>query len=254
MDYYLSAELLEPAGADKHYTESLVRLPGLGVHYKPLPVSRAEPDLLALGIDGNRTVFFSPGAPFKYSPRHDWVFVEIAQRTEDCQLVFVTGPSVDVTALLHGRLRAAFSSAGLDFGRHVRLIPWLDRANFHGLMKRADVFLDTIGFSGFNTVMQAVDCGLPVVTREGRFMRGRLGSAILDRMGLSDLVAKTENEYIDLAVKLAGDPHYRNQVRERMGQAHAILYNDIEPVRALENFLEQAVANQAECQARQRIR
>jgi hypothetical protein len=75
-------------------------------------------------------------------------------------------------------------------------------------MKRADVFLDTIGFSGFNTVMQAVDCGLPVVTREGRFMRGRLGSAILDRMGLSDLVAKTENEYIDLAVKLAGDPHY----------------------------------------------
>jgi predicted O-linked N-acetylglucosamine transferase (SPINDLY family) len=241
MDYYLSADLLEPAGADAHYPESLVRLPSLGVHYKPFPVPHAEPDLRALGIDGSRTVFFSPGAPVKYSPRHDWVFVEIAKRAENCQLVFVTGPTADVTALLHGRLRAAFSSAGLDFGRHVRFIPWLDRANFHGLMKRADVFLDTIGFSGFNTVMQAVDCALPVVTREGRFMRGRLGSAILDRMGLSDLVAKTDNEYIDLAVKLASDADYRQGVSARMAQARGILYNDLEPVRALEDFLEDAV-------------
>jgi protein O-GlcNAc transferase len=241
IDYYLSADLLEPAGADAHYTESLVRLPSLGVHYKPLPVPHADPDLRALGIDGTRTVLLSPGAPFKYSPRHDWVFVEIARRTEDCQLVFFAGRSADITALLHGRLRAAFSAAGLDFDRHVKFIPWLDRANFHGLMKRADVFLDSIGFSGFNTAMQAVDCGLPIVTREGRFMRGRLGSAILDRMELSDLVAKSEEAYIDLAVKLASDAHYRQSVRTRMAQSKATLYNDTEPIRALEAFLADAV-------------
>jgi hypothetical protein len=43
-------------------------------------------------------------------------------------------------------------------------------------MKQARLYLDTIGFSGFNTAMLAVECGLPVVTREGRFMRGRLAS------------------------------------------------------------------------------
>ena len=36
----------------------------------------------------------------------------------------------------------------------------------------------TLGFSGFNTVMQAVECGLPVVTLRGEFLRGRLGSGI----------------------------------------------------------------------------
>jgi predicted O-linked N-acetylglucosamine transferase (SPINDLY family) len=59
-------------------------------------------------------------------------------------------------------------------------------------MKRADVFLDTIGFSGFNTAMQAAECALPIVTREGRFMRGRLASGMLRSMGMSDLVAADE--------------------------------------------------------------
>ena len=35
MDYFLSADLMEPPGADAHYTEQLVRLPGLGLHYTP---------------------------------------------------------------------------------------------------------------------------------------------------------------------------------------------------------------------------
>jgi protein O-GlcNAc transferase len=241
MDYYLSAELLEPPGADAYYTESLVRLPGLGVHYRPLPVPHVDPDLRALGIDGNRVVLFSPGAPFKYSPRHDWMFVEIVKKVEDSQLIFCAGRSADVTALLHGRLHAAFTSAGLDFERHVKFIPWLDRANFHGLMRRADVFLDSIGFSGFNTAMQAVDCGLPIVTREGRFMRGRLASGILERMGLADLIARSDNEYIDLAVKLARDADFRQSVSVRMQRAQGILYDDIRPIRALETFLEDAV-------------
>ena len=238
MDYYLSADCLEPVGADAHYTESLVKLPGLGVFYQPLPVPHADPDLQTLGIDGSRPVLVNPGTPFKYSPRYDWVFVEIARRLGNCQLIFFTGSRIDLTALLHSRLRAAFSSSGLDFDRHVKFIPWLKRPEFQGLMKRADVFLDPIGFSGFNTAIQAVECGLPIVTREGRFMRGRLAGAILDHMKLSDLVAKTEVAYIDLAVKLASDAEFRESVQTRMAEARAILYNDIEPVRALEAFLE----------------
>jgi predicted O-linked N-acetylglucosamine transferase (SPINDLY family) len=110
-------------------------------------------------------------------------------------------------------------------------------------MRRADVFLDPIGFSGFNTAIQAVECGLPIVTREGRFMRGRLASGILDRMGLSDLVARNEEDYIEFAVKLASDAAYRQEVRARMEQARPILYNDLEPVRALEAFLEKVAGN-----------
>jgi predicted O-linked N-acetylglucosamine transferase (SPINDLY family) len=104
-------------------------------------------------------------------------------------------------------------------------------------MKCADAYLDTIGFSGFNTAMQAVECGLPIVAREGRFMRGRLASGILKRMGLSELVATSEEDYIAIAVRLAQDAEYRRRMRERIVKTRHILFGDLAPVRALEEFL-----------------
>ena len=138
---------------------------------------------------------------------------------------------------LIARLQAAFARAGLDYERYVIFVPPLVRPAFHGLMKRADVFLDTIGFSGFNTAMQAVECGLPIVAWEGRFMRGRFASGIVKRMKLDDVVAKSEKEYIALAAKLAGDTAYREQIRARMVAARDVLYGDKAPIRALEEFL-----------------
>jgi predicted O-linked N-acetylglucosamine transferase (SPINDLY family) len=143
---------------------------------------------------------------------------------------------------LRQRLAEAFARAGLDFGRYVAFVPKQTRPVFYGLMKRADVFLDTIGFSGFNTAMQAVECGLPIVTREGRFMRGRFASGILKRMGLRELVAGTEDEYVELAVKLAQDVGYRDQIRARIGASREVLYEDRAPIRALEEFLTGAIA------------
>src|ERR1035437_10278747 len=91
-------------------------------------------------------------------------------------------------------------------------------------MKQADVFLDTIGFSGFNTAMQAVECSLPIVTREGRFMRGKLASGILRRMGMTELIASTEGDYVNLAVKLAQDAEYRRGIRQRIETSRPVLF------------------------------
>jgi predicted O-linked N-acetylglucosamine transferase (SPINDLY family) len=104
------------------------------------------------------------------------------------------------------------------------------------------VFLDTIGFSGFNTAMQAVECGLPIVTREGRFLRGRLASGILKRMGLPELVAQSEEDYVTLAVKLARDTEYREHIRSRIAASRHLLFEDVAPIRALEAFLVEATS------------
>jgi protein O-GlcNAc transferase len=71
-------------------------------------------------------------------------------------------------------------------------------------------------------------------------MRGRLASGILKRMGLSELVVESEEEYISLAVKLAKDSGYREHVRERMEKSRQILYEDTLPIRALADFLVEA--------------
>ncbi len=138
-------------------------------------------------------------------------------------------------------MRTALARKGIDFEKVAVFAPMQKTTSYYGLMSRAHVLLDTIGFSGFNTAMQAVECGLPIVTREGRFLRGRLAGGILKRMQLQELVATTEEGYVDLAVRLCQSPEYHSHTRTRIGTNRDVLFEDPEPVRALERFLESAI-------------
>ena len=238
LDYYLSAVDMEPPGAKENYTEKLVELPHLGCFYSRLAVQAFAPDLKSLGLDAAGPLLLCPGTEFKYAPSHDRIFPEIARRLGRCRFLFFTDPTRRaLSQKLQQRLRAAFAGAGLNGDDFVVFLPWLPRPVFFGLLQRADVFLDTIGFSGFNNAMQAVEAGLPIVTREGRFLRGRLASGILKRMQLSELVAASEEEYVAIAARLVQDAEYRGRIRARIAAQRHVLFEDPAPIRALEDFL-----------------
>jgi predicted O-linked N-acetylglucosamine transferase (SPINDLY family) len=243
LDYYISAELFEPENAQENYSETLLSLPHLGSCYRPFITAGQPPDLKALGIDPLAPLLICPGTPFKYAPEHDGVLIEIARRLRQCRLVFFRKGEDALADQLERRLAGAFARAGLNASAHVSFIPWLSPPAFHGLMKRATVFLDTIGFSGFNTAIQAIECGLPVVTREGRYMRGRLASGILRGLGMHQLIARDEAEYVDKVVRLVSDDTFRDEVQRAISRASPDLFGDLAPIRALEDLLEHAVRN-----------
>ncbi len=241
IDWFLSAEALEPREAQNHYTERLVCLPHAGCFYEPRRTTTAAPaDLARLGIEPGTPVLVCAGTPFKYAPRYDRVLTDIARRLGQCRLVFFTHYVPELSEKLRARLRAAFERDGLDLDRFAVFLPWQAPAEFHGLLSRSHVLLDTIGFSGFNTAMQALECGLPPVAWEGRFLRGRLASGALRRMGLDELVAETEERYVELAVRLCRDAAWRRDVGERIAARRALLYGDAAVTAAMERFLETA--------------
>lgn len=244
IDAYLSAADMEGEMAQGQYSEQLVRLPNLGCHYEPAEVPREDVDLAALGVQAGVPLFVCPGAPFKYAPEYDQALVDIARRVGPSQFLFFSnGQARHLTDKLRQRVARAFEAAGLDPNAHLVSAPWQSRARFYSIMRQADVFLDTIGFSGFNTAMQAVDCALPIATIEGGFMRGRFGSAILRRMGLDALVQADAAGYVDLAVKLATEPAFKTATQAAMMERRAVLYRDTAPIRALEQFVEQWCAD-----------
>lgn len=238
IDHYISAEGLEPPGAEANYTEKLVALPRLGCCYAARPAADGGVDLAALGVAADAPLLLCPGMPFKYAPRHDGVLAAIARRLGRCRFLFFVDPKRrELSDKLRLRLAARFAAEGLKLDDCASFVPWQKPKEFHALMAQADVFLDTIGFSGFNTAAQAVECGLPVVAWEGRFLRGRLASGILRRMGIDELVAQDEGRYVELAVRLAADAGYRQAMRRRIEASRSVLFDDVETVRALEEFL-----------------
>lgn len=261
IDMYLSAEGIEPPNAQDNYREKLVRLPNLGVYVEPLTPPAADPDLVSLGLSGDRPLLLCPGSPFKYSPVYDHVWASIAdglrsgggnggwsrlasrlRGKRNGVLVFFRCGNDSMDGLFAGRLRRAFEAQRVDFDDHVRVLPHLDRPRFFGLMQRATLMLDTVGFSGFNNAIQAVETGLPVLAHEGNFMRGRLASGIMRRMDIPELVATTDDEFIGSAVGLALDASRCRDLRDKIEARRSVLFCDIEPVRALERCLTEAVA------------
>jgi len=77
----------------------------------------------------------------------------------------------------------------------------------------------------------------------GKKMCGRLASGILNRLGLQRFVCTTNAAYIHLAVELIQNQEMRTMFKERLAQNKAILFNDLEPVRALEDTLIKIVKN-----------
>jgi predicted O-linked N-acetylglucosamine transferase (SPINDLY family) len=143
--------------------------------------------------------------------------------------------------MLETRLREAFYKGRVDFDAHVSIIPTLDRPRYFGLMRQSAVLLDTLGFSGFNTALQAIECDLPVLAFEGDFMRGRLASGILRQLGLPELVASTTEEFVAKAIALAGDAAKRKALKIEIRARRNVLFNDLAPVRELERQLTNAV-------------
>jgi predicted O-linked N-acetylglucosamine transferase (SPINDLY family) len=242
IDYYLSAQGLEPHGAEALYSEQLVRLPNLGCYYEPYDHPDAPLDITRLGIAPHCPLLLCPGTSYKYAPSKDYVLVEIARRLGRCQLVFFEPAIGSLARRLRARLTEAFRAQHLDPDAFLVWIPWQSPIDFFALLRRADVCLDTLGFSGFNTALQAIECDLPVVAYEGRFMRGRLASAILRRMNHDNLVTRDPRDYIDLAVRLATDKRLNNDIRVSLRAHRQRLFRDDAAIEGLAAFLIQAVS------------
>ncbi|MBU3610048.1 tetratricopeptide repeat protein [Polynucleobacter wuianus] len=236
IDCYLSAELMETENAQNYYVEKVVRLPNLGCYYFPLDIKPVDIDLSALGLDVKKLILLCPGTPYKYIEKYDDVYVEIAKSLKNCQLVFFTAAHW-ASFGLEARLRKKFEAENISFEDHIKFIPWLSRGEFFGLMSKATMYLDTIGFSGFNTAMQAIECNLPIVTMKTPYLRGNLATAPLSLMKIFDLVVNNEQEYLNQVIKLATDKKYLQQIKSQIEERKHILFKDKSVIQKLEQFL-----------------
>ncbi|MBK3775759.1 hypothetical protein GAY31_16610 [Azospirillum brasilense] len=169
--------------------------------------------------------------------RYDRVFPSIAAALPGSRFLFFRHSQAGVTRSLEDRLERAFALQGIDSRERCVFADQLDHDTYLATLRVMDVYLDSIGFSGFNTALQAVEAGLPVVTVRGRLMRGRLAAALLDRLGMADAVAESPDDFIEDAIRLGRDPTARTVRTARQTAALPTVYRDQAAITGLEQFL-----------------
>ncbi|MCU0537196.1 MAG: tetratricopeptide repeat protein [Hydrococcus sp. Prado102] len=242
IDYYLSSDLMEPDNAIEHYTEKLVRLPNLSIHYTPLPVATQRQTKQDIGIENDEVMFWCCQSLYKYLPQHDDIFPRIAKAVGQCKFVFIEYIQGNhVTERFKERLSNAFGSFRLDYRDYCLFLPRLEAGTFAGVAAIADILLDSIGWSGCNSTLESIAHDIPVVTLSGDLMRGRHTTAILKMMDIQETSASNKEDYINIAARLGRDPQYRQEMARQIADNKYKLYGDLQPIIALENFLLTAV-------------
>lgn len=245
IDLFFSGELIEPADAQAHYRETLIKLPGTGCCTQPYEVQArpsAAMEALLAEADGS-AVFLIPQSLLKFDPDYDAIYPEIARRLGACRFAIPVDTGLEeATEVLRARLSAAFAQQGLDAQDFVRFLPWLNEGEFRHALQRCTALLDCPAFSGYTTAWKALHEGIPIVTWEGPMLRQRLAAGLLRKLGMPDGVVSSQADYIARALALAQEPAEAAQARRQaLAAAAARADHDVAVVRAFERELQQRV-------------
>lgn len=220
MDYRLTDTDADPPGAtDALHTENLVRLPRGFLCYRPADNSPPPRDPAA--HDAGRVTFGTFNNFAKVTTHMIGLWSQI--------LLHAPGSSLLIKAETLGDdqtrrdVHGAFESHGVDAPRVELLgrVPSFLRhlATYH----RVDIGLDTFPYNGTTTTCEAMCMGVPVITLAGKAHVSRVGASLLKRVGLEDLIATSDEQYVQKAAALAGDASRRaelsSSLRQRMSQS-----------------------------------
>ncbi|HKD35221.1 MAG TPA: tetratricopeptide repeat protein [Pirellulales bacterium] len=235
MDCFLSSELLEPPDSDAHYNEQLMRLANIPNYYSrptsPVPGANRE----RFGLSADQHIYVCAQNPAKIQPDFDVLAGEILRRDPSGVLVIIEARWPAVTAAIRERFARQFP----DCANRLKLVGRMVQTDYLTLLATADVVLDTIHYSGgANSVYDALSVGAPVVTLPGRFHRGRYTLAAYRTMGIASCIAKSAEDYIQLAVALANDAGGRRAVVNEIAATRGALFDNTAAGRELEDVLE----------------
>jgi len=196
MDFRLTDPHLDPEGTDVGiYSEKTFRLPETFWCYDPLV---REPEVGPLpALAAGHVTFGCLNNFLKVSAASLDLWGRVLGRVPGSRLV-VMAP----VGQARERVTAALAKHGVESSR-IEFAPRRVRAEYLASYGRIDVCLDTVPYGGHTTSLDALWMGVPVVTLVGPTLVGRAGLSQAKNLGLPELVAATEDEYVERAVGLA---------------------------------------------------
>ena len=195
MDFLVTDPWLSPRGAEKDFSETLLRLPHGRLAYHAPPA--ADIDIAS----AQRKQFISLNRFSKYGPAVIDVWASILRKLPAWTLLLKAhGRDDDLARSFH----AMFAVRGVDPERVV-IEGGGSYAEAMESYHRGSIALDPFPFSGCSTSCDALWMGLPVVTLPRETIASRQTAAWLELAGRPQWIARDADDYVSKAVQLAED-------------------------------------------------
>ncbi len=215
IDYRLTDEITDPPGSEIFYSEKLYRLPHGFFCFSP---PKKSPDISSHNSGNNNiTTFASFNNLPKITPEVVEVWATILNRLPQARLLLVSRQFAEPAII--ARYQELFKQHNIakDHVIFQGSLPYLEYLN---LFNQVDIALDSFPHNGHTITCDTLWMGVPLITLRGNCYAGRMGSSIMTRIGLPDLIATNKDEYVSIAINLASNKlrlqELRSGMRERL--------------------------------------
>ncbi len=218
MDWRLTDPHLDPPEADGDYVERSYRLPHSfwcydpeAMQWEPGASLEDAPQVNALPALANGHITFGCLNTFaKINQGVLTLWARVLAAVKNSRLL-VMAPEGDCRQ----RVLEALASEGVAPKRAL-FTHYQPRRSYLRQFDRIDVALDTFPYNGHTASLDALWMGVPVVTLVGKTVVGRAGWSQLSHLGLRELVARTPDQYVQIAAAWAADLPRLAQLRQSL--------------------------------------
>jgi len=210
IDYLFSDPVAIPAAVRHLFAERIYDLPCLVIIDPPPPeLLSPEPPVLSNG----HVTYGIFNRISKFSDDAVRVWARILRSDVRARLLIKHNAVSD--ASIRSMLRDRFAGHGVSADR-IDLLGSTPRAEHISAYGQVDVCLDPFPQNGGVSTWEALHVGVPVVAKLGDGIPSRLSAAILSSIGMTDWVAADDDEYAEIALKLASMPDRLLTLRQEL--------------------------------------
>lgn len=239
MDYFLSSRLIEPRNAQDHYTEKLVLLESLPTSlHKPVVGSMGDKAAREyFGLPEQGTLYICPQNAFKIHPDFDDYIKGILEKDKSGYFIINDRGGKQKISELMARFE---KHLGAEICQRILVLPTIPEHEFLDFISMANVLLDPTYFGSGRSGYEAFVAGVPLITHPGDFMKGRVVFGIYQKIGITDCIANSREEYIEKAINIANDPVKKQAISDMMTSRAECLFEPQEICHETEKFFTNA--------------
>ena len=207
MDYLISDKNLIYEEEKNDYSEKILYLPHIWNCHSGLNSIRSPSDPPCLK---EKNITFGSFNNFnKINDKVISVWSQILLKVKNSKLILKSSLKIEKSFL-----KKEFEKYGV-----IDSVVFLEKRKLkshYNLYKKIDIALDTFPYNGVTTTFEALSMGVPVITMKGYNFNSRCGESIIKNLGIENLIANNEDDYIFKAEKMANDKDKLFELRKKI--------------------------------------
>ncbi len=212
-DYIIADRTVIPEDQRKFYSEKIVYLPN---SFQPADRERRISDKQFTRTDAGLPlegfVYCCFNTSYKITPDIYDTWMHILSKVNGSLLWLVAASSA-----VERNLRNEAAARGIDANRLI-FAPPVSLPEHQARLPLADLFLDTWSYNAGATASDTLWAGVPILTRIGRTIVGRMAASLLNAARLPELITTTAEAYEQIAIDLATDPEKMSAIKRKLAE------------------------------------